>query len=52
MITFDSLLQLEHQGYRANLSTSYYEAKELIKDLGLDYYKIDACENNCILYCV
>ncbi|XP_057550615.1 uncharacterized protein LOC130828670 [Amaranthus tricolor] len=48
--SFDSLLQLEHQGYGAYLPTSYYEAKKLIKDLGLDYYKIDACENDCILY--
>ena len=48
--SFDSLLQLERQGYGAYLPTSYYEAKKLIKDLGLDYYKIDACENDCILY--
>ena len=48
--SFDSLLQLERQGYGANLPTSYYEAKKLINDLGLDYSKIDACENNCILY--
>ncbi|XP_057526403.1 uncharacterized protein LOC130805635 [Amaranthus tricolor] len=48
--SFDSLLQLECQGYGAYLPTSYYEAKKFIKDLGLDYYKIDACENDCILY--
>ncbi|XP_057548101.1 uncharacterized protein LOC130826536 [Amaranthus tricolor] len=48
--SFDSLLHLERQGYGAYLPTSYYEAKKLIKDLGLDYYKIDACENDCILY--
>lgn len=48
--SFDSLLKLERQGYGANLPTSYYEAKKLIKDLGLDYCKIDACKNDCILY--
>ncbi|XP_057535278.1 uncharacterized protein LOC130813461 [Amaranthus tricolor] len=48
--SFDSILQLERQGYGAYLPTSYNEAKKLIKDLGLDYYKIDACENDCILY--
>ncbi|MED6220684.1 hypothetical protein PIB30_047170, partial [Stylosanthes scabra] len=29
---------------------SVYEAKKIVKDLGLHYVKIDACINNCILY--
>ncbi|KAK6803029.1 hypothetical protein RDI58_000813 [Solanum bulbocastanum] len=34
----------------ANLPNSYYEAKKIIKELGLSYDKIDACTNNCLLY--
>ena len=29
---------------------SYYEAKKLIRDLGLYYKKIDACVNHCMLF--
>ena len=29
---------------------SYYDAKKIVKHLGLDYIKIDACLNDCILY--
>ncbi|XP_016483469.2 uncharacterized protein LOC107804154 isoform X1 [Nicotiana tabacum] len=29
---------------------SFYEAKKVLRDLGLGYNKIDACENDCILY--
>ncbi|KAK9268450.1 hypothetical protein L1049_000201 [Liquidambar formosana] len=29
---------------------SLYEAKKMIRDLGLDYEKIDACVNDCVLY--
>ncbi|XP_020094140.1 uncharacterized protein LOC109714114 [Ananas comosus] len=32
------------------LPKSYYEAKRIIQDLGLDYKKIDACKNDCMLY--
>ncbi|KAK3183738.1 hypothetical protein Dsin_031024 [Dipteronia sinensis] len=32
------------------LPTSHYEAKKIIKDLGLHYEKIDACDNDCIIY--
>ena len=28
----------------------YYKARKIIRDLGLDYTKIDACQNDCILY--
>ncbi|XP_059279095.1 uncharacterized protein LOC132033211 [Lycium ferocissimum] len=34
----------------SNLPGSYYEAKKIIRDLGLSYKKIDACKNNCMLY--
>ncbi|KAL2922688.1 Cadherin EGF LAG seven-pass G-type receptor 1 [Bienertia sinuspersici] len=46
----DSLLKFERQAWGINIPDSYYEAKKLIKDLGLDYLKIDAFENDCILY--
>lgn len=29
---------------------SFYDAKKVLQDLGLGYTKIDACENDCILY--
>ncbi|XP_077233608.1 uncharacterized protein LOC143875914 [Tasmannia lanceolata] len=32
------------------LPKSFYETKKIIKDLGLDYNKIDACPNDCMLY--
>nr|XP_033511982.1 uncharacterized protein LOC104096129 isoform X1 [Nicotiana tomentosiformis]XP_033511983.1 uncharacterized protein LOC104096129 isoform X2 [Nicotiana tomentosiformis] len=34
----------------ANLPPSFYEAKKTISKLGLDYIKIPACPNNCMLY--
>ncbi|OIT36949.1 hypothetical protein A4A49_53602, partial [Nicotiana attenuata] len=33
----------------ANVPNSYYEAKKVIRDLGLSYHKIDACINDCML---
>ena len=32
------------------LPNSFYEAKKTIRDLSLDYKKIDACVNDCMLY--
>ena len=32
------------------LPNSFYKAKKTIRDLGLDYKKIDACVNDCMLY--
>ncbi|XP_049385806.1 uncharacterized protein LOC125849897 [Solanum stenotomum] len=32
------------------LPSSFYEAKKILRDLGLGYTKIDACQNDCILY--
>jgi len=34
----------------ALIPNSYYEAKKIIQELGLGYTKIDACNNDCILY--
>ncbi|XP_020263294.1 uncharacterized protein LOC109839276 [Asparagus officinalis] len=32
------------------LPKSFYEAKRIVKDLGLDYEKIHACSNDCMLF--
>lgn len=32
------------------MPSSFYEAKKVLHDLGLGYNKIDACQNDCILY--
>ncbi|XP_050229112.1 uncharacterized protein LOC126678253 [Mercurialis annua] len=34
----------------SSLRNSYYDAKKIIKALGLSYEKIDACVNNCLLF--
>ncbi|XP_065860183.1 uncharacterized protein [Euphorbia lathyris] len=34
----------------ATLPTNFYESKKMIRDLGLGYEKIDACENDCMLF--
>jgi len=34
----------------AKLPLSFYEAKKTINKLGLNYTKIDACLNDCMLY--
>lgn len=34
----------------SNVPTNYYQAKKIIKSLGLDYVNIHACPNNCMLY--
>ncbi|CAN1181790.1 hypothetical protein LINPERHAP2_LOCUS35617 [Linum perenne] len=51
--SFTMLLKLLKEDILPNDSTlpgSYYESKKLIRDLGLSYNKIDACDNNCMLY--
>lgn len=50
--SFDSLLKLISDALPKEnvLPDSIYEVQKIIKDLGLDYVKIDACVNNCILY--
>ena len=47
---FYSLLKEELLPDDANLQNSYYEAKNIIKELGVSYDKIDACTNDCMLY--
>ncbi|CAN1140898.1 hypothetical protein LINPERHAP2_LOCUS12146 [Linum perenne] len=34
----------------SSLPDSYHESKKLIRDLGLSYTKIDACQNSCMLF--
>ena len=51
--SFDMLLRLlkdEILPADANLPNSYYESKKFITDIGLKYEKIDACNNNCMLF--
>lgn len=51
--SFDELLTLlhEHLFLESNeLPCSTYEAKKVIKDIGLGYHTIHACVNDCILY--
>lgn len=33
-----------------SIPKTHYEAKKIVKTLGLDYRRIDACPNDCILY--
>lgn len=33
-----------------NIPVSFNKTKSMIKDLGLDYKKIDACPNDCTFY--
>ena len=50
--SFTMLLQflLDFLPSNAKLSKDCYEAKKIIKDLGLSYEKIHACPKYCILY--
>ena len=33
-----------------NIPPSYNKTKSMVKNLGLDYEKIDACPNDCMLF--
>ena len=49
--TFSMIIDLLNDAFpHARLPTSFYEAKKMIKCLGLSYEKIHACPNNCMLY--
>ena len=50
--SFTMLLQflLDFLPSNARLPKDCYEAKKIIKDLGLSYEKIHACPKDCILY--
>ena len=46
------LLQLLQEAFpKPNvIPNSHYEAKKMLKELGLTYEKIHACKNDCILF--
>ena len=45
------ILELLNDAFEhAKIPTSFYEAKKTITKLGLNYDKIHACPNNCMLY--
>ncbi|XP_019255072.1 PREDICTED: uncharacterized protein LOC109233652 [Nicotiana attenuata] len=49
--SFTSLLKLLKEAMPdLNILISYNTAKSMVKDLGLDYEKIDACPNDCMLF--
>lgn len=50
--TFDSLLKLikDVLPKKHTLPESYYEMKKIMKSLRIEYEKIDACENDCMLF--
>ncbi|XP_043717729.1 uncharacterized protein LOC122665644 [Telopea speciosissima] len=49
---FSMLLDLLKEAFPEpnSLPKTLYEAKKIVKDLGLTYNKIDACKNDCMLY--
>ncbi|XP_020249397.1 uncharacterized protein LOC109826788 [Asparagus officinalis] len=50
---FEMLLDLLRKvvpGGERSIPKTTYAAKQIVSDLGLDYNKIDACPNDCILY--
>ncbi|XP_012846989.1 PREDICTED: uncharacterized protein LOC105966967 [Erythranthe guttata] len=48
--TFSETLQLMKKIPSLNIPDSSYEVKKLIGKLGCGYVKIDACENDCMLF--
>ncbi|XP_025621653.1 uncharacterized protein [Arachis hypogaea] len=49
--SFTSLLELLKEAMPdINIPSSFHKTKAMIRDLGLDYKKIDACPNDCLLY--
>ncbi|XP_012857535.1 PREDICTED: uncharacterized protein LOC105976822 [Erythranthe guttata] len=48
--TFTETLQLMRKLDFLNIPDSFYEVKKLIGKLGCGYVKIDACENDCMLF--
>ena len=47
--TFGDLLKLINEAFpQADLPLSFNVAKNIIKDLGLDYKKMHACPNSCM----
>ena len=50
--SFSSLLQVVHHilSEENTLPKSYYQAKKILCPMGMEYQKIHACPNGCILY--
>ncbi|CAI8590659.1 unnamed protein product [Vicia faba] len=49
--SFTALVELLKEAMpNLNIPVSFNKTKSMIKDLGLDYKKIDACPNNCMLF--
>ena len=49
--SFTSLLELLKEAMpELNIPPSYNKTKSMVKNLGLDYEKIDACKNDCMLF--
>lgn len=50
--SFDTLLEVLKDAFPMceKLPKSNYDAKKIVRDLGLHYEKIDACMNDCIIY--
>ena len=49
--SFTSLLELLKEAMPdLNIPNSFNKTKAMIKDIGLDYEKIDACPNDCMLF--
>lgn len=48
--SFTGLMDLLSGIPGANLPKTYYEAKKIIRDLGLDYERIHSCPKDCILF--
>ena len=50
-VAFNDLLYLLKEAFPfAKLPKNFQEAKSIVRDLGLDYKKIHACPNDCMLY--
>ena len=50
-VTFGKMVHLLKNAFPdINIPDSFYETKKLIRALGCDYKKIDACQNDCMLF--
>ncbi|CAK8565620.1 unnamed protein product [Lathyrus sativus] len=50
-VSFDALLELLREAMPSlNIPDTFNKTKGMIRDLGLDYKKIDACPNDCMIY--
>lgn len=51
-VSFDGLLRKFKSSFPsfANLPDNFYEMKKMVGNLGFGYEKIDACENDCMLF--